>query len=279
MHNLNFLNKSSIVLQLVWFSEHLRLIMKIFIYLFSIALFLSSCGGLQKPENNSAEQVYSKGVELFKESEYLDAKQYFDIIKFQYPASQYADDAQWYMSEIHFMREEYILAAFNYSMLRRVYPGSDYSKESLYKNALCYYNLSPTYDRDPEYTNKAIESFMEFQYLYPDDSLNIESSKKISLLRDKLAYREFFTAELYVKMGSPKASIAYYDAVINNFSDSKYYEDSYIGKIEALYFMKKYDQAVSIVRAYATQFPNGKSISRNNQIVNEINSQSKQQVD
>jgi outer membrane protein assembly factor BamD (BamD/ComL family) len=59
--------------------------------------------------------------------------------------------------------------------------------------------------------------------------------------------------------------------VINSYSDSQYYEDSYIGKIEALYYMKKYDQAVSIIRAYASLFPNGKAISRNNIIVNEIN--------
>ncbi|MBX3044105.1 MAG: outer membrane protein assembly factor BamD [Candidatus Kapabacteria bacterium] len=230
-----------------------------------------SCGGMKTPENLNAEQVFNDGVKLFENGDYLEAKQYFDIIKLQYPASQYADNAQYYLAEINYKRSEYILAAFNYSMLRRVYPGSPYSKESLYKNALCYFQLSPSYDRDQEYTTKAIESFMEFQYLYPDDSLNIESGKRIAELRDKLAYREFFTAELYRKMESPRASVIYYDAVINNFSDSKYYEDSYIGKIEALYFMKRYDQAVSIIRAYSTQFPNGKATSRNNQIVKEIN--------
>lgn len=232
---------------------------------------LNSCGGTKTPENISAEQVFTKGMELFENEEYLESKQYFDIIKLQYPASQYADDAQYYLAEVNFKREEFILAAFNYSMLRRVYPGSQFSKESLYKNALCYFKLSPPYDRDQEYTTKAIESFMEFQYLYPEDSLNNESSKRIMELRNKLAYREYFTAELYRKMDSPRSSIVYYDAVINSYSDSQYYEDSYIGKIEALYYMKKYDQAVSIIRAYASLFPNGKAISRNNIIVNEIN--------
>lgn len=235
------------------------------------ATVISSCSGTKTPENVNAEQVFNKGKELFNIGDYLEAKQYFDIIKLQYPASQQSDDAQYYLAEINFNRDEYILAAFNYNMLRRVYPGSPYSKESLYKNALCFYKLSPTYDRDQEYTTKAIESFMEFQYLYPEDSLNIESSKRIAELRDKLAYREFFTAGLYRKMDSPRASVIYYDAVINNYSDTQYYEDAYIGKIEALYYMKKYDQAVSIIRAYATQFPNGKAINRNNQIINEIN--------
>ena len=236
----------------------------------SVLVFITSCGGTKTPENTSAEQVYAKGVELFHEEEYLEAKQYFDIIKLQYPASQYADDAQYYLSEINFKRDEYILAAFNYSMLRRVYPGSPYSKESLYKNALCYYKLSPSYDRDQEYTNKAIESFMEFQYLYPEDSLNTESANRIIELRDKLAYREYFTAELYRKMTNPKASVIYYDAVINKFSDSKYFEDAYIGKIEALYLMKRYEQVISIIRAYSTQFPKGKATARNNIIIKEI---------
>jgi outer membrane protein assembly factor BamD len=111
---------------------------------------------------------------------------------------------------------------------------------------------------------------MEFQYLYPDDSLNVESSNRIKDLRDKLAYREFFTAGLYSKMESPKASIVYYDAVINNFSDTKYFEDAYIGKIEALYLMKKYDQVAGVIRAYATNFPQGKATERNSVILQEI---------
>lgn len=243
------------------------------ILLFLLLISVVACSSHKTPENINAEQVFSKGVELYNNEDYLEAKQYFDIIKLQYPASQYADDAQYYLAEINFHRDEFILAAFNYSMLRRVYPGSSHSKESLYKNALCYYNLSPSFDRDQEYTSKAIESFMEFQYLYPDDSLNVESSKRISELRDKLAYREYFTAILYRKMDSPRASVIYFDAVINNYSDTKYYEDAFIGKIEALYFMKKYDQLVSIIRAYASQFPNGKAISNNSKILQEIESE------
>ncbi len=243
---------------------------KSIIFFIFFSILVANCGGTKTPENISAEQVYNKGLELFHQGEYLEAKSYFDIIKLQYPASQYADKAQYYLSEVYFKREEYILAAYNYSTLRRIYPGSQYSKESMYKNALCYYLLSPTYDRDQEYTKKAIEAFMEFQYLYPDDSLNIESSNRIKELRNKLAYREFFTAELYRKMDSPKSAVVYFDLVINNYSDSDYYELAYIGKIDALYYMKKYDLLTSAIRAYNTNFPNGKAVNSNNNILKEI---------
>lgn len=235
-----------------------------------IGLVLISCGSNKIPTNINAEQVFNSGMELFEDGEYLEAQKYFDIITLQYPASQFADQAQFYYAEANFQREEYILAAYQYNKLRRVYPGSSHSKESMYKSAMCYYKISPPYDRDQDYTSKAIEAFMEFQYLYPDDSLNTESSKRITELRNKLAHREFFTAGLYTKMESPQSAVIYYDIVINNYSDTEYFEDAYIGKIESLYFMKKYDKLTSTIRAYSTNFPNGKATSRNNEILEEI---------
>jgi outer membrane protein assembly factor BamD len=220
-----------------------------------VLITLASCGASKVQESRTPEQIYQDGVKLFNDEDYLEAKTTFDLIRLQYPASQFADDAQYYLAEISYKREEFIMAAYSYNMLRRVYPGSQYSKESLYKTALSYFGLSPTYDRDQEYTKKAIESFQEFQYLYPEDSLSAESSKKIKELRSKLAHREYFTAELYKKLDSPRSSLVYYDAVINNFNDTEYYEPAMSGKIELLFFMKKYEQIQSLINAYKTTFP------------------------
>jgi outer membrane protein assembly factor BamD len=231
-----------------------------------ILITLTACGATKTPESRTPDQIFQDGVKLFNDEDYLEAKFTLDLIRLQYPASQYADDAQYYLAEISYKKEEFILAAYNYNMLRRVYPGSPYSKECLYKTALSYFGLSPSYDRDQDYTKKAIESFQEFQYLYPDDSLSAESAKKIKELRNKLAHREYFTAELYKKLDSPRSSIIYYDAVINNFNDTEYYELAMAGKIELLIFMKKYDQVQSLINAYKTTFPN----SPNNQKFDEL---------
>lgn len=231
-----------------------------------ILITIVSCGSSKAPESRTADQIYQDGVKYFNDEDYLEAKATFDLIRIQYPASQYADDAQYYLAEISFKKGEFIMSAFNYNMLRRIYPGSPYSKVSLFKTALSYYNESPAYDRDQDYTKKAIESFQEFQYLYPEDSLYAESTKKIKELRNKLAHREFFTAELYKKLDSPRSSIIYYDAVINNFNDTDYYEQALAGKIETLFLMKKYDQIQSLVTAFKKNFPS----SLNNQKFDEM---------
>ncbi|MFA7325261.1 MAG: outer membrane protein assembly factor BamD [Candidatus Kapaibacterium sp.] len=230
--------------------------MKKLIIILSLAL-LTACGSGLDTRNMTAENLFQQGKDYFEDNENIEAQKMFDLIKLQYPASQYADDAQYYLAEIDFKREKYILAAFNYNSLRRIYPSSEYNKQSLYMRAICYYKLSPPYERDQEYTMKAIESFIEFQGTYPNDSLSLESDFKIKEMREKLAHREFSIAELYKKLDDPKASLVYYDFVINKYDDTQYFEDSYMGKVESLLKMKRVDEAQNIIMLYDKKFPEG----------------------
>lgn len=218
-------------------------------------MIIFGCGSSSDMDFKSAEEVYNKGVAAFEDEDYLDAKKFFEVIKLQYPASQYADDAQFYLAEINFARGEYILGAFNYSRLRSLYPGSEYVKESIYKAALCYYELSPTFDRDQEYTRKGIEAFNIFQRLYPNDSLFSEAEEKIDALRDKLAHRDYYTAELYRTLEFPHSSLIYYDSVIDNYPDTKYYEQAWIGKIEVLIIFRRLDEASGLIDLFRKNFP------------------------
>lgn len=227
----------------------------------SVILLISSCNSSSKPENRNAEQVFNDGLKYFGDEDYMKAKQYFELIKLQYPASEFADDAQYYMSELHFARKEYIMAAFTFNNLRKIYPGSEYVQESLYKSALCYYELSPSFERDQDYTKQAIMAFQEFQYIYPNDSLSNEASKKIDDMREKLARKEFYTAQIYRNMDYPRSAEIYFDSVINNYDDTKFIEDAFKGKIEILVYMKKQQKAKEVIQIYKKRFPKGNLFS------------------
>lgn len=229
----------------------------IIILSFSIFLLIVSCNSSSKPENRSAEQVFNDGLKYFQDEDYMKAQQYFELIKLQYPASEYADDAQYYMAELNFKRKEFIMAAFTFNNLRKMYPGSEYVQESLYKSALCYYELSPSFERDQDYTKQAITAFQEFQYIYPNDSLAAEATKKIEDMRAKLAHKEFYTAQIYKNMDYPLSAEIYFDSVINNYDDTQYIEDAFQGKIEILIYMKKYQKAKEVIQIYKKRFPKG----------------------
>lgn len=234
---------------------------KIFILLLIIILtclfLIFGCSSSKQLEPKTPESVFNEAVVKYNDGDYIEAATLFDVIKLQYSASQYSDDAQYYLAEINYKRKEYILGAFNYNYIRTHYPYSEYVKIALFKAALCYYELSPSYERDPEYTAKAIQTFQEFQYYYPKDSLFNKASEYISILRNKLAESEFKKAELYRTIRSPRSSIIYYDVVINDFTDTKFYEPAYFGKIEALIETKKIEEAKSLIILYDRIFPNG----------------------
>jgi outer membrane protein assembly factor BamD len=219
---------------------------------------MNGCKSSKPPEEMSAQSLYDKATAMIEEEDYLEAKKFLEVLKLQYPASQYADDAQFRLAEIHYAREEFILAAYQYNTLRKVYPSSKYIKRSMYQAAMCMYHSTLSFERDQKYTRKAIKSFTEYQTLYPEgDSLYKKASVYIDELRNKLAHKEYFTAELYRKMDYPKSSIIYYDSVIDNYSDTDYYEMAYFGKIETLILLRKYGDAKELINLYRREFPNG----------------------
>lgn len=243
----------------------LRYKIKIFIILSAI-LGIVACSSTNTEIPTTAEGVYNEALMRFKEEKYLEAQKLFDIIKLQYPATIYADDAQFYLAEINFKRKEYILAAFNYSNVRRLYSRSEYAKEALYKSALSYYMISPTYDRDQEQTLQAIQAFSEFQATYPNDSLAVEATNKIIELRDKLAYKEYKSGEIYQKMENYKSALLYYNSVIDNYSDTKSAEEAFISKMQVLKIINKTEELRSTEELFEKTYPNTRFSNEYNDI-------------
>ncbi|MCX7736084.1 MAG: outer membrane protein assembly factor BamD [Candidatus Kapabacteria bacterium] len=232
------------------------------VILFSISLLIISCSSSKVTEIKSAEEMFKRGVELFNDNDLLEASKVFDIIKLQYPASQFADDAQYYLAEINFKKDEFILAAFNYNMLRRLYPNSEYSKISMYKTALSYYNLSPDPERDQEYTLKAIDAFQDFQRAYPRDSLYQQAGIFIQELRNKLAEKNYNIAKLYRTIYSPNSAIIYLDFIIEDFPDTKFYDLAVIMKTEILIEQNKFEEAKFIINTFKSNFPNSQNLPK-----------------
>lgn len=248
-----------------------HLILHVFYMLCIGCGLLISCSGVKTTgEIQNAESAYTAGVKAFNDEDYFEAQRLFDVIRLQFPTTQYADDAQFYLGEISYAKKEFVMAAFNYGMVRRSYPGSPLNKTALFKTAMCYYELSPPADRDQDYTKKAIASFSEFQAIFPLDSLYEESGKRINELRNRLAERELITAELYRSLYSNRSALIYYDVIIDDYPDTEHYETAFVGKIESLIALRRYDDARSMIDLYKKRFADGKlksSVSSSEQLL------------
>jgi len=223
----------------------------ILLLLLAVSLSGIGCASTEEPQQRrTVEQIFAEGFESYEDGDWNDALAKFDIIKLQYPTSQYAADAQYYIAEINFKRGEFVLAAFNYSVVRRSFPTSQRAKEATYQIAVCYEEMALPSDRDQEYTKKAINAYTEFQNIYPQDSLALTALEKIRTLRDELAERYMLVAEHYEKTGSRKAAIVYYDLALDEYPDSKYYEDALVSKLRLLYEMARIEEARESIARY-----------------------------
>jgi outer membrane protein assembly factor BamD len=220
------------------------------LFLLSAAV-LASCSSTDAArKSKTVDEIYEEAMAAYKDDNWLEAQAKFDVIKLQYPASQYADDAQYYLAEINFQRSEYIMAAFNYNQLRRSYPSSEYVRESMYKAAVCYDKISLPADRDQENTRKAIMAYTDFQSMYMRDSLGLEATKRIRDLRDRLAERFWQAAEHYIRTYARRAALVQYDAIIDEYPDSKWLEPALVQKIDILIQLTRTDEARTAISAY-----------------------------
>lgn len=231
---------------------YLRTMRLMFMFvLATLGLALSSCSSSEGAKKaKTVDEIFSEAKAAYDDDNWIEAQAKFDVIKLQYPASQYADDAQYYLAEISFQRSEYIMAAFNYNQLRRSYPSSEYVRESMFKAALCYDKISLPADRDQENTRKAILAYTDFQSVYMRDSLALEATKRIRDLRDRLAERFWQAAEHYVRTYARRAALIQYDAIIDEYPDSKWLEPALVQKIEILIQLQRNDEARTAIAAY-----------------------------
>lgn len=216
-----------------------------------IVLIIASCSSSEGARaSKSVDDIFTAGKKSFDDGNYLDAQAQFDVIKLQYPASQYADDAQYYTAEINFNRSEFIMAAFNYNQVRRSYPSSEFVRDAMFKAAQCYEKIAYPADRDQENTRKAIQAYTDFQSMFMRDSLSLEASKHIRVLRDRLAERYWLIAEHYILMGSRRAALIHFDAIIDEYPDTKWLESALVKKIELLVELKRFDEARTAIATY-----------------------------
>lgn len=224
-------------------------------FLLMAALFAVGCSSDEALQQLSPQQRFELAMKKFHDEDYLDAEKDFRVVTLQFQGTAFADDAQYYLGECRFMREEYILAAYEYDILIRTMPLSEYVSRARFRKAMCYYDLSPASYRDQDYTKKAIDELQGFLEYFPTDSLAPTAAAKIQELVNKLAQKEFDNGMMYVRMGYYKAAAFYFDVVLEKFHDTPYADQAQLRKSEALFRRKRYAEAKTELDRFFEKYP------------------------
>jgi outer membrane protein assembly factor BamD len=224
-------------------------------------LFINSflyigCGSSETTDQLSADERYTLGMKYFNNEDYLEAIEEFKVVSLQFQGTKIADAAQYYLAESRFKREEYILAAFEYDILIRTMPTSQYVSRSRFQRATCFYELSPKSFLDQDYTKKAIDEYQAFLEYHPTDTLVSVAENRITELNTKLAKKDFENGITYMYMEYYKAATYYFDLVLEKYHDTPFAEPALIKKAEALTNRKKYVDAKESIDRFLSKYPN-----------------------
>jgi outer membrane protein assembly factor BamD len=222
-----------------------------------LALAVAACSSEELLEQLSPQERFDLAMKYFQEEDYVQAEKEFRVVVLQFQGTALADDAQFYLGECQYMREQYILAAYEYEVLLRTMPTSEYVPRARFRRAMCYYNQSRESYRDQTETKKAIDEFQAFLEYHPTDPLAPEAEAKIRELNTKLAKKEFDNGLLYMNMGNYKAAIIYFDLVLERFHDTPYAEQAQLKKAEAFLLRKRTSEALAEIERYFQRYPNG----------------------
>ena len=222
-----------------------------------LSVFIYSCSSSEGSDikTDDPEQAFRIAKRKFDDKDYLEAIDDFSLIKIKFPGSSVSDKAQFYLADSYYHREEYILAAYEYENMLKNYPLSTLLPETRYKLGLCYYNLSPKYSLDQEFTRYAVEELELYIELYPEDKNVRDAEKKLNELKDKLAYKNYRTGILYMKLDDYKAAALYFRNVYEEYVDSDWADDAMIGEADALINAKKNTEAKKVLERFYKLFP------------------------
>ena len=224
-------------------------------------LFLAACSSAKFKANMAADERFQLAKELLDKGDYLPAKTQFQILVLNYPGTQIADKSQFYLAEAHFGLKEYILAAAEYKKMIRNYPQSDLADDAQFKVGMCYYELSPGYALDQQYTLLAIVEFQRFLEEYPNSELRPDVEKKLSESRNKLAKKNFKNGNLYRKLGYYRSAVIYFDELLKNYYDTEFAEEGLYRKGECLLKLQEWEEARGILEEFVQKYPSSRFIT------------------
>lgn len=233
-----------------------------------ILLILSTCKNESLIQRgDSLPTAHKKAMELYKNKEYGRAADAFETVIEIGRGTDYGQEAQYFLAESYYHNGRYLLAASEYERYISLFPRSPKRQQAQFKEAFCYYKLSPRYKLDQEYTRTAIEKFRLYNARYPNSERVKEANKYIVEMRSKLAKKLYYSADLYMRTDRYEAAIIYYDLTIDNYPESIWAQRALVDEINAYVTyadrsvrskqQQRYQKAVETYEKFVQLFPQG----------------------
>jgi outer membrane protein assembly factor BamD len=149
----------------------------------------------QEAEARYAAKDYYAALQLFKEA--------LPLLRGKKEIVQ----AHFHQAYAYFYQKDYKLSARCFKNFYRIYPRVPQAEEALYMQGYVLYLTAPEMELDQTCTDESIKVLSNYLTKYLVGTYRVEASKYLKILKDKLAHKAFFNAQLYYKLSSYQAAV------------------------------------------------------------------------
>jgi len=164
------------------------------------------------------EQVYKRAEAYYQDGKYQ--KAITTLNELRYTPSVWADDAHLLTAKAYIADDEPILAASELKWLIKQYSQSKLVQEASFLLAEAYRLAAPKPQLDQEYTKKAIQAYNDFLDLYPMSELADSAKYGKQLCLEKLAHKQYLSAELYYKINQDSSAVVYINDIREKYPNT-----------------------------------------------------------
>lgn len=215
-------------------------IIKILLFIFGILLL--SCSKEEKISVLEEENVETQMIESFIEGyeelingDVIYAAKRFNEAELLYPQSHWAPKAALMAAYSWYSKSYYGDAIFEIERYVKTYPNHKNIDYAHFLLAMCYYETVVDEKRDLEPLLKAKKQFEFIMNNFPNTDFAMDSKFKLDLIYDKLASKEMYIADHYLKKGKWIPAINRFKNVVENYSTTVYIEEALHRLVEIHY--------------------------------------------
>lgn len=122
-----------------------------------------------------AKVAYEEAFDALKNRRYAEASRMFSDFLSRYPASEYADNAQYWLGESYYVTRNYRVALETFQRLLTLFPNSGKQPDARLKIGLCYYSLQ-NWEAAERELNSVVQDF-------PDSTVSRLAQRQLNSMR------------------------------------------------------------------------------------------------
>ena len=211
--------------------------------LFIISIFCFQGCSSFNDKNKTYSERFQLGVTFFENKKYQKAKDFFEDIVQHEQGTNLGLESTFYLAKTLFELKEFDEASYNfnyYSMFSKDIENVEYSQ---FMKSKCAFEVTLPYNKDQSSTFYAISIIQEFLDNFPYSSYKDNAYNMILKLRNRLGRKNFESGRLYLKMKRYDSALYYFDIIISEYYDTKFYDDALNYYIFSYIVMGEYEKA------------------------------------